>query len=220
MIDTILELRTDYSRKSCLMMAIRSARYLTGRDIETGKTMGIMEMETNLLMKDAVSIPWLENEQFFAGIAMYLIALDSIGCIFNNTEKYPEKKNGIGRALECFSSLDGDRIDAIIDLRNTLAHNFGLATEVMKSNGQIKEQKHKYTLSFSDDTEAIELPKTEWNGDYSNKDEKYSTKIGVSSFCNLVEEIIANVHNCYETGNLELRISDDEAKARFTVFTE
>ena len=193
---------------------------MTGRDIKTGKTKGILEMETNVLMKDTVLRHWLENEHFFSGIAMYLIAVECIGCIFNNTQKNPAKNNGIGRALESFSSLDGDRIDAIIDLRNTLSHCFGLATEKKKTNGHSKEQKHKYTLSFSDDIEAVELPKTEWNGDYSNEDEECSTKIGVSSFCNLVEEIIANVHKCHKSGNLVLRISDDEAKARFTVLTE
>lgn len=220
MIETILGIRTEVYRKSCLMMAIRSARYLTGRDIDTGKAKDLLEMESKVLMRDCDIEHCLVNEHFFAGITMYLIVIDCIGCIFNNSEKSSEKNSGIGRALESFSSLDSDRINAIINLRNTLAHNFGLATEVKKSNGQTKELKHKYTLSFSDDTGAIELPNSEWDGDYSKKDEDCSTIIGVSSLCNLVEDIISNVHKCYDSGNLVLRISDDEAKARFTVLPE
>ena len=79
-------------------MAIRSARYLSGRDVRTGKADGIGEMEANVLMKDDVLTNWLEDEHFFAGIAMYLIAIDCIGCIFENIEKTQIEGNGIKRA--------------------------------------------------------------------------------------------------------------------------
>lgn len=219
-VDIILGLKEEINRKSCLMMAIRSARHLTGRDIVTGKAEGILDMRTNVLMKDSVLTHWLEDEHFFSGIAMYLIAIDCIGCVFDNKDKNTNKKNGIGRALKLFSNLDDRNVDAIIDLRNTLAHNFGLATEAICGNGKSKKHKHKYKLSFSDDAEAIKLPEKEWNGDFDNKDECCSTVIGVFSFCNLAETIIADVYKCQELGNLNLCISESEAKSRFTITIE
>ena len=62
MIEILLGLKKDDNRKSCLMMAIRSARYLSGRDVRTGKADGIGEMEANVLMKDDVLAHWLEDE--------------------------------------------------------------------------------------------------------------------------------------------------------------
>lgn len=216
MIETILGIKKENNRKSCFVMALRSARHLTGRNVLTGEAEGIREMEVNVLMKDDVLSHRLEDELFFAGIAMYLIALDCLGCVFDNIEKASNKK-GIGRALESFSSLDKAQIDALIDLRNTLAHNFGLATESRKSTGKPKKEQHKFILSFSDLADAVKLPETDWNGDFDRKEDKYSTVIGVSAICNLVETIISNVFDCYKSGYLKLRISDNEAKARFTV---
>lgn len=196
-------------------MAIRSARYLTGRDVITGKALGIGEMEYNVLKKDEVQTHQLYNEHFFTGIAMYLIALDCIGCLFENTTIKPvDDNNSIVRALESFSALKNKEIEAVKDLRNTLAHNFGLATE---SKGGAKKTKHKFTLSFSDKAEAIKLPKKDWDGDFGNKKQSCSTIIGVSAFCNLAESIIANVYDSYEKGLLKLRVSEEQVKARFTV---
>ena len=197
-------------------MAVRNARYLTGRDINTVKALGICEMEYHVLKKEDVTTHQLYNEHFFSGLAMYLIAIDCIGCLFENSTITPkiENNNSIIRALKSFSSLDDERIEAVKDLRNTLAHNFGLATE---SKGGAKKTMHKFTLSFSDKAEAIKLPKKDWDGDYDDKKQRRSTIIGVSSFCDLTESIIANVYSCYESGSLKLRIDENEAKSRFTV---
>ncbi len=216
MIKTILGLKRVKNRRSCLLMAIRSARYLTGRDVITGKAIGICEMEYTILKNDDVTTLQLYNEHFFSGLAMYLIAIDCIGCLFDNLTITPktENNNSIIRALKSFSTLDDERIEAVKDLRNTLAHNFGLATE---SKGGAKKTKHKFTLSFSDKAEAIKLPKKDWDGDFGNKKQSCSTIIGVSAFCNLAESIIANVYDSYEKGLLKLRVSEEQVKARFTV---
>ena len=87
-------------------------------------------------------------------------------------------------------------------MRNTLAHNFGLATGVKCANGKPKAQKHKFTLSFSDAANAISIPETDWDGNYDIKEEKYSTIIGIPSFCNLAEAIIADVYKCHDFGVL------------------
>lgn len=219
MIDTLLGIKKENNRKSCLIMAIRSARYLTGRDLKTGHAKDIREMRINVLMKDDVTNYWIEEELFFSGIVMYLIVLDSIGCIFEQVGEKPFQGNGIKKALKMFSSLTVEEIDACIDLRNTLAHNFGLATEKKNVNGKQKIKRHKFSLDFSETGTAIKLPKKDWDGEYgkSSKDESSSTIIGVSAFCDLVESIIGKLYDNYDSGKLKLRINDNEAKSRFTV---
>lgn len=217
MIDILLGIKNETNRKSCLLMAIRSARYLTGRDINAGDSKGITDMETKILMKDGVLEDWLQDELLISGITMYTIAIDCIGCLFERKDKPVTKPNGIKRALNNFSDLDELQIDALADLRNSMTHNFGLATEAKTNKGSPKKTKHKFVLSFLDSAEAITLPKTEWNGDYSDKKESSSTIIGVYAFCNLVEEIIKKVYQCHNRDNLCLRMGDDEARARFTV---
>lgn len=147
MIKTILGLKRVKNRRSCLLMAIRSARHQTGRNVVTGKALGICEMEYNVLKKDGVTTHQLYNENFFSGLAMYLIAIDCIGCLFENSTITPkiENNNSIIRALKSFSSLDDERTEAVKDLRNTLAHNFGLATE---SKGGAKKRNTSLLYHF------------------------------------------------------------------------
>lgn len=216
MIDTLLSPDCVDNRRSCLMMAIKCARHLTGRDIKNGDAAGMTQMSADILMRDDVSMNLLEYESLFVGIATYLIALETIGCAFQNVNKSSNESNAIKRALAMFSSLDTRQMDAIKDLRNTLAHNFGLATEARSK----RKYNHKFTLSMSDESQDVILPEKEWDGNFDNKDEQYSTKIGVFSFCNLMESIISKVIDCHSKGQLQLRIGENEAKARFTILTD
>lgn len=200
------------------MMAIRTARHLTGRDIMSGKAACIDDMSVNVVMNNQSQKYCLYHESFFAGIALYLIALDSIGCLFDIKETASSRNNGIKRTLELFSSMDKALQSAVVDLRNTLAHNFGLATEKIYK-GSPKKKKHKYIIDFSDSAEAIKVPTIEWDGDYDNKDDSSSTLIGLYSFCNLVEDVISKVYQYHKEGRLKLRISENEAKSRFTILT-
>ena len=50
----------------------------------TGKAIGICEMEYTILKNDDVTTLQLYNEHFFSGLAMYLIAIDCIGCLLDN----------------------------------------------------------------------------------------------------------------------------------------
>lgn len=204
-------------RKSCLMMALQSARYQTGRDIKTGKVAGVSEMLLNVNMHDEVLENGMEEAEMFTGLTLYLILLEQMGILFGKTDK----GNGIKRILNTVgnkisSGLNKEQIDAICDLRNTLAHNFGLATEYYY-NKKEKIPHRKFTLLFNDDAPAVCLPKQEWDGQFSNKHGDTATEISLPALCDLVEEVFCEIRVLCEGGELKLNLEESEAETRFTI---
>lgn len=215
----ILGLEKEEGRKSNYLIALESARRLTGRNPLDGTAKCIYDMRFNLLNINKILNEHALNEQpvdekMMIGITMYLILLDLIGCLFERSGKSVSCKNGIKKALALFSDFENNEISAIVDLRNSLAHNFGLAPD--KRNDK---KKNKFTLSFSDGDKAITLPTKSWNGNYSDKKDDSSTKIGVYDFCNEIEHVVTELTEVYNTGKLEFNkeMSEDEIKARFTI---
>ena len=209
----ILGIKCDSHRGSCFIMALKSARYHTGRNIKTGQRIdqdgGIPIEYAN---RDGIIENNLCDAEVCCGLVLYLILLDLIGCLFNKRKDVKcSSKNGIERALKTFSQLDDKEICAIVYLRNTLAHNFGLATE-----GKAKEN-FKYTLLFDIKAPAIQLPSISWTGDYSDKNETSSTVVGVYALCDEIEKVVSNIYKIYDEGNLTFLKDTTEVSSRFTV---
>lgn len=187
----LLGIKDDPNRKSCLLMAYNSAKALsTGACIEE---FGCIEAE------------------YFSSLILYLIFLEQVGTIFTNGRSH---KKGIQCALEDFSTLKEEERIAIYYLRNTLAHNYGLATDNSNSNKQ--NDKHKFTLSYKGD--LIHVPKKCWDNDYTNRDDEDSTTINIFRLMEMVDNLYNNLKNNYE--NLELKIGIEEIKTRFTVLID
>lgn len=212
----ILGLEEDEIRKSNFMMALKSARRLTGRNPLDGTAKCIDDMRFNLLDIDKED-DQPTDEKMMIGLTMYLILLDLIGCLFERKDKSVECKNGVKRALTLFSKLEPSKIEAIKDLRNSLAHNFGLATETIKDKKGKENEGHKFTLSFTNDDPIIKLPTKEWNNKYEDKEDESSTVIGVYALCNEIENIIKDLMKTYESDNLKFKLPDEEIKSRFTI---
>lgn len=213
----ILGLEKEDGRRSNYLIALESARRLTGRnplDRIAKCTNDMILSLSNTNNKFNTLNDQSAYEKMMIGITMYLILLDLIGCLFERSGKSVSCKNGIKKALALFSDFENNEISAIVDLRNSLAHNFGLAPD--KRNDK---KKNKFTLSFSDGDKAITLPTKSWNGNYSDKKDDSSTKIGVYNFCNEIEHVVTELTEVYNTGKLEFNkeMSEDEIKARFTI---
>lgn len=214
----ILGLKEDETRKSNFMMALKSARLHTGRNVDTGIASSMEEMEFNLLENKEILVKQLSYSELFTGLTMYLILLEQIGSMFKRIGIAPPKgyNKGIRHSLCMFSTLtiekNKDEIDAINSLRNNLAHNFGLA-----SDDRFPNSGHKFTLSFSSDAPIVKLPAEKWNCKYDDKSDESSTVIGVYAFCNEVEQIVGKLIEVYHAGNLEFSLSEEEIKSRFTI---
>lgn len=209
----ILGLEEDEIRKSNFMMALKSARLHTGRNVDTGVANSMAEMEWNSRERNETKENQSYNSELFTGLTIYSILLEQIGSIFERTDILKEEKNnGIINALNMFSSLSKKEKEAINGLRNNLAHNFGLA-----SDSRFPNRGRKFILSFSKDAPIVKLPIRSWNCNYEDKCEDSSTIIGVYAFCNEIENIIKELMNTYKSGNLKFKLPDEEIKSRFTI---
>jgi len=185
-------------RESCLIIALQNARVLFRRDKEENAiNINICEKLDNII----------EFEPFI-GLVNYLLILDMIGVIFS-------EKKGVGERIEDVLKRFGDNLSkkdiiAIYILRNTLAHNYGLAD---------KKSKIKFILSNSC-VEMIKHPIVDWDGDFSTKnDNSTSTTINPQKLIDKIEEIYEKVKKEVIEGKLNSKLEDDELKARFTVIT-
>ena len=212
-------------RESCFNMALKAARRYVGFDVTTGKADSVNDMQYNILFQggscdDALASKML-HPCLFSGVLLYLVLLEQIGTLFRvkSLGEMP-RKNCIKDALKMFSSLlTDDEIEAINDLRNSLAHNFGLATEYNSRRGKLKKH-HLFMLDFNNNAKLVALPREAWDGNFEHKYESNMTKIGVFAFCNQVETIVERLKKSASCGDVELRLSEAEAKARFTIIVE
>jgi hypothetical protein len=194
LLNTISELLDDSNINSVLILVRKTARFLIGNNLNTGENerLNINEFifENNLY------------HSFFSGIMGYFTLLDQLGCIF--FEKQP-----IRNVLKKYSGIPKKEQEALVGLRNCLAHNYGLANKF-------------YNFSLVDNNEnerrVVELAKTKKiQGDYSNKDDYY-TSIYIHNFTSLVEDIFRKIKEDFFNNNLEPSITNvSELRARFTI---
>lgn len=198
------------------MICLRSARFLSGNNLETGVR------EDNNINEDCFK-NLLYHPNQFSGLACYLIFLEMIGLIFKPKGEKPLKNiNAIHRALTHFGGeLKGVEISAIRALRNSLAHNFGLA--IKNNNKKYKDTDdynltHKFQLNINSSTNDIVIfPKQRWFGDFSDKSDDTLTIINEKNLIQLIENIYQKLLSMNEKGELELALDEDQLNARFSI---
>ncbi|MFC2358434.1 hypothetical protein [Porphyromonas endodontalis] len=236
----ILGLEPDETRKSTLQLALENARHHIGiKDGEKprgcsfnfrhdlveklessrGRCSDEAEHETNEENSFNDRYGRCSDEaEIFCGLLLYLNVLEQIGTLFCKDEN---ETNGIKKAIKAFSTKKFNKLEikAIKDLRNSLAHNFGLVGYDTKN----KKPTMKFTICiyFSDEIQTIvELPKPEWDGSFSDKSDETQCKIYAFPLFNLVEEVIEEVKKQYKSDKLQFAIGDlEEIKSRFTIRT-
>ena len=194
LLNTISELLDDSNINSVLILVRKTARFLIGNNLNTGENehLNINEFifENNLY------------HSFFSGIMGYFTLLDQLGCIF--FEKQP-----IRNVLKKYSGIPKKEQEALVGLRNCLAHNYGLANKY-----------HNFSLVDNNENErrVVELAKTKKiQGDYSNKDDYY-TSIYIHNFTSLVENTFYKIKEDFSNNKLKPVIKNvSELRARFTI---
>ena len=194
LLNTISQLLDDSNINSVLILVRKTARFLIGNNLNTGENerLNINEFifENNLY------------HSFFSGIMGYFTLLDQLGCIFY-------AKQPIRNVLKKYSGIPKKEQEALVGLRNCLAHNYGLANKY-------------YNFSLVDNNESerrvVELAKTKKiQGDYSNKD-NYYTSIYIHNFTSLVEDIFHKIKEDFSNNKLKPVIKNvSELRARFTI---
>ena len=204
--------------KSTLMLAIRAARFNSGRPTDTGEFHhGQFAARYNMsavATSEETDWEFLKDEaSAFNSILLYLIALEQIGAIF--FEKKCDKgyrESGIQTALRNMADwLTIEEANAISNLRNSLAHSYGLVNLYKGKNSS------KFEIDITTQTTCIvKLPDEEWDGDYNKNGN--NTVVYYEPLCNLVENILRGVVEMYTRGELYLKDEDiEKIKRRYFV---
>jgi hypothetical protein len=211
LLDINQPIENNPTRISTLILLLRGARKLSGRNLITG----IYEMNE---INDDFFDNGLYHSYQFSGLMNYLIFLEQLGSIFKvkvptKSSNYP---NSIHQLLNEFSDLSDDKIFVVRALRNSLTHKFGLATA---KNPQRNEMRHKFIISIERNTEIITMPRHKWSGNFDDKSDHQSTTIYLIDFLDLIEQVLAKLKSELLKNKLELNLTGgiNELKARFTI---
>lgn len=183
--------------------ALKDARKMTGRNIETGAKDG-----TNQFGHLG---SWL-------GTIGYLSLLDQIGGCFKRVggPVVEENKSGIIKALKYFSNLDDNQIDAIYALRNSFAHDFSL-----QNVGKRAGLTHHFVVGNSPIESLIILPSNPWDGILESKSKKNLTKINLQALGDEVEKLVKNLIQLNSKNQVEIILEKgkEELIARYSFVT-
>lgn len=218
----ILGILENHERNSTLQLALECARFHLGIKKNEKPNYNAFQSRHNFVEKilhdnkkqssyedlDMVS----DNAEIFSALMLYLNVLEQIGTLFCKTSK--KKYCPIINAITDFypKEMQDKEKQAIKNLRNSLAHNFGLV------NLKGKSPTHKYTICFQNEgKKIIELPKTKWNKDYTDQSEKTSCLVYAFPLMTLVEDILSEIIKKYKQNKLKFAMPIEEVKSRFTV---
>lgn len=161
------------------------------------------------------------NEGFYEsskmlGLVLYLILLDQLSDIFPmlGVTSNPNE-NGIVRMLrQAGTPLQDSEMIAVKNLRNSLAHNFGLA-----SKPENKDPYFRYSLDYSrhDSGQIITTAKSTASSDFGTDDGQMQTTISVPLLIEHIESILQDVIDKQKLSNYGDILKDkDELRVRFT----
>jgi hypothetical protein len=186
---------------STLCAALKDARKMTGRNIETGA-------------KDSDNLKDLGN---WLGAMGYITILDQIGKCYIPQDKLPleKTKSAIIKALNYFSNLTDLEIDVLYALRNAFFHDFSL---INKDN---PKNIHQFKVDNHPTNPIVVLPKNNWDGDINSIIEENATYVNLQKLGDLVEDIykrllgLSKIHVL----NIELDGQENEIARRYLVVT-
>jgi len=202
------KLEVETNRYSCLKIALKDARMISGRDFETGQVKNdFLQTENSFL-----------SPYSFIGVINHLLILEIIGEIYKLKSFRTKKNNKIYSALAQFSDLNENDIDVIISLRNCLAHNYGLAN-IPYDSKEFNTKRHIFILSNTNHSKLIQYPKIIWDGDFKKKNSDMYTTISVLKLFDLIEIVYSDVILNIENGNMKVGLTGgiNELKTRFTI---
>lgn len=127
---------------SCMAVAIREARQLSGRDPETGGAKRTAEGPT------------------WSGALVYLIFAEQVGSCFHLIESgnKPPKRGYLQHALRRFASFSKVESDVLVHLRNRLANDFTLRSEDGYADFVLSTSPEAPVVDASDHVVRIGLP--------------------------------------------------------------
>ena len=175
-------------RYSSLVLALRDARLVTNRNVDSGIV--TFEWEAPLAPSK------------WPGVIAYLISLDLIGSCFKLTSRAPSSENSIFSALQNFSTLSVTESRAIEALRHSFAHNYGLLNIFKRANKIVTYKTHHFLLTANQDGPLIKERQEDWNGNLSDRSDLNTTEISAWLLGDFVETVFKRLVKRMRTGIL------------------
>ena len=184
---------------SCLGHALKEARKVTGRNLESGD-----------LEDESGSHKWL-------GAIAYLLIVDQIGECYKTSKTIPEVGSPFRKALHYFSDLSKEDSKILYGFRGSLVHNYSLISRYKNKDSNPWDYCYVFELEADNDSQLINLPQEEWKGDINLIDrKKHSTRIILKKVGDLAEKIYENICVLHKKGNLETNMAPEDLIKRFT----
>ncbi len=223
LIKLILGITKKSERFSTLQLALERARYFCGNEGGSEKyseaKFAFRQNNLDKLLEGKYPTRNEEIGDVFVSILLYLNCLEQLGNLFYSKEK---TRNGITDTLKHASKVgivdfvDGEMPNAIKRLRHALAHNYSLAS--MPNSHSKDKVYYKYSFSYENKKDGIlDMPKTNWNGNYKDKNEDSSVIVYVIPLINKIEEIIEKAKDEFQNGILSCIMPVEKIKTRFTI---
>ena len=183
---------SDEKLNSTLAIALRGARELSNRNVETGKLE--KKYDKDILDKQILNKTYISNR--FLATTTYLIIVDLIGNIFCKINGKEIKNDNYKNALSNFTDLTSEEIDSLKHFRNSLAHQFSLGNET-----------EVFTLDYTESSlKVIELAQEPYyitkRGD--KKTEQNFTIIYYYNICEMVENIFTKLNELHSKNELSI----------------
>jgi hypothetical protein len=171
---------------------LRDARELSGRNPNTGEIVDAARLGS------------------WPAAICYLIALDQFGTVFGSTDVESTFPQSFHKALDSFTGLTEDEIEALYALRCSLAHDYSLL-----NRHRNQKRQHVFHLIPDGSGSAVQLPATPWDGSLADISQASLTVINLRVVGDLVESVAQTITAADATGSLRRNLADDEARARY-----
>lgn len=235
-IELILGLKNDTVRKSTLQLALKQARRIAGfsegKDVsrQSWNRRGYDRASTKDQIVDiAFGNARDEAMDILTSLCLYLIVLDQLGHVFRKSNRGCNK---VGEAITQSEMdkkyhLDAKDVKSIKELRNSINHNFGLASCKCSSKKDKEKEKvvgkEKFIICFDNDEnhKPVERGGDAWDGNWEDENNKKSAKTSTLvypfSLMNLAEDVLKSFIYKVRNGTISSPLSNGELKSRFTI---
>lgn len=191
--------------KSSLIALLQDARGAAERDTDTGQ-----------VLPGKRSTSWL-------GAAGYLVLVDQVGSCFITPGQQVRDKVAVVHAIRTFSHVkDEPTIQALYALRCALAHDYALYNDGSRRDGRARPLlRHAFNFCADTTSPLVQLPTRTWSGIYDAQlppSDDETTVVNLRKVGDLAEEIVAELRNRHDAGDLDIRLPVDEFHVRYGMF--
>jgi hypothetical protein len=173
---------------SCLAAALREARKITGRNVNSG------------IPDSNQTCGYLGS---WSGAMCYMTILDQVGKCYR--PKSSSQLNGISsiqKALTYFTILTTIDINALYALRNAFFHDFSLYNR----NAKDPTLQHNFQVENHPTNPVVRVPVSKWDGKMSSRTASNITYINLKAFGDLVEGVYSKLVLLNSSGDLSLEL--------------